>query len=311
MTIKKEIKVGLLGLVALIVFYIGFNFLKGLDLFSTVVEYQVQYNDVQGLEISNPVTYNGVNIGRVLKMTPNYGKNVVDVTLSINKKLSVSEGTIAILGENGLIGGKLIKLILGKGKKLKDGSLLASSIETGLMQNVQDKLTPTLKNVDSLLITVTSIVKEFSSTGDALKLLMANATQTTTGVNAVIGNNASNLGKITSNAALLTENLNTLSKSLDQQIKPLLIKTGTFADSLNQLQLGKTVSNLNATIKGLETIVKEINSGKGTIGKLAGDDSLYTNLDRTAASLNLLLSDMKVNPKRYVHFSLFGKKEKK
>ncbi len=311
MTIKKEIKVGLLGLVALIVFYIGFNFLKGLDLFSTVVEYQVQYNDVQGLEISNPVTYNGVNIGRVLKMTPNYKKNVVDVTLAINKKLSVSEGTIAILGENGLIGGKLIKLILGKGKKLKDGSLLASSIETGLMQNVQDKLTPTLKNVDSLLITVTSIVKEFSSTGDALKLLMANATQTTTGVNAVIGNNASNLGKITSNAALLTENLNTLSKGLDQQIKPLLIKTGTFADSLNQLQLGKTVSNLNATIKGLETIVKEINSGKGTIGKLAGDDSLYTNLDRTAASLNLLLSDMKVNPKRYVHFSLFGKKEKK
>ena len=311
MTIKKEIKVGLLGLVALIVFYIGFNFLKGLDLFSTVVEYHVQYKDVQGLEISNPVTYNGVNIGRVLKMTPNYGKNVVDVTLSINKKLSVSEGTIAILGDNGLIGGKLIKLILGKGKKLKDGSLLASSIETGLMQNVQDKLTPTLKNVDSLLVTVTSIVKEFSSTGDALKLLMANATQTTTGVNAVIGNNASNLGKITSNAALLTENLNTLSKSLDQQIKPLLIKTGTFADSLNQLQLGKTVSNLNATIKGLETIVKEINSGKGTIGKLAGDDSLYTNLDRTAASLNLLLSDMKVNPKRYVHFSLFGKKEKK
>lgn len=311
MTIKKEIKVGLLGLVALIVFYIGFNFLKGSDLFSTVVEYQVQYQDVQGLEISNPVTYNGVNIGRVLKMTPNYEKNVIDVTLAINKKLSVSEGTTAILADNGLIGGKLIKLILGKGKKLKDGSLLASSLETGLMQNVQDKLTPTLKNVDSLLITVTSIVKEFSSTGDALKVLMANATQTTTGVNAVIGNNAANLGKITSNAALLTENLNTLSKSLDQQIKPLLSKTGTFADSLNQLQLGKTVSNLNSTIKGLETIVKEINSGKGTIGKLAGDDSLYVNLDRTAASLNILLSDMKENPKRYVHFSLFGKKEKK
>ncbi len=311
MTFKKEIKVGLLGLVALIIFYIGFNFLKGLDLFSTVVEYQVQYKDVQGLEISNPVTYNGVNIGRVLKMTPNYEKNVVDVTLAINKKLRVSEGTIAILGDNGLIGGKLIKLKLGNGNKLKDGSFLESSLETGLMQNVQDKLSPTLKNVDSLLITVTSIVKEFSSTGDALKALMANATQTTIGVNSVIANNASNLGKITSNAALLTENLNTFSKSLDQQIKPLLSKTGTFADSLNKLQLGKTISNLNATIKGLEGIVREINAGKGTIGKLAGDDSLYTNLDRTASSLNLLLYDMKVNPKRYVHFSLFGKKEKK
>ena len=311
MTFKKEIKVGLLGLVALIIFYIGFNFLKGLDLFSTVVEYQVQYKDVQGLEISNPVTYNGVNIGRVIKMTPNYEKNVVDVTLAINKKLRVSEGTIAILGDNGLIGGKLIKLKLGNGNKLKDGSFLESSLETGLMQNVQDKLSPTLEHVDSLLITVTSIVKEFSSTGDALKALMANATQTTIGVNGVIANNASNLEKITSNAALLTENLNTFSKSLDQQIKPLLSKTGTFADSLNKLQLGKTISNLNATIKGLEGIVREINAGKGTIGKLAGDDSLYTNLDRTAASLNLLLSDMKVNPKRYVHFSLFEKKEKK
>lgn len=311
MTFKKEIKVGLLGLVALIIFYIGFNFLKGLDLFSTVVEYQVQYKDVQGLEISNPVTYNGVNIGRVLKMTPNYEKNVVDVTLAINKKLSVSEGTIAILGDNGLIGGKLIKLKLGNGKKLEEGSFLESFSETGLMQNVQDKLSPTLKNVDSLLITVTSIVKKFSSTGDALKALMANATHTTIGINGAIANNASDLRKITSNAALLTENLNTFSKSLEQQIKPLLSKTGAFADSLNQLQLGKTISNLNATIKGLEGIVREINAGKGTIGKLAGDDSLYTNLDRTAASLNLLLSDMKVNPKRYVHFSLFGKKEKK
>jgi phospholipid/cholesterol/gamma-HCH transport system substrate-binding protein len=308
---KKEIKVGIFGLLAIIVLYFGFNFLKGLDLFSTVEEYRVEFEDVQGLESSNPVTYNGVNVGRVLKMTPDYEKSNVEVTLVINKKVKLTDNTQAILADNGLIGGKLIKLQIMPGKALAQNGLLKGIIETSLIQNVQDKVSPTLKNIDALVLSLTDILKEFAHSGQALQALMANASQTTTGVNGVISTNAKKIDEITKNAAVLTHNLNTIALSLDQQLKPILTKTGSFTDSLNALQLGQTVNHLNHSIKGLEGILTDINAGNGTLGKLASDDSLYLNLDKTAASLNILLADMKINPKRYVHFSLFGKKEKK
>jgi len=180
-----------------------------------------------------------------------------------------------------------------------------------MVASVTDKLSPTLKNVDSLLTTTTAIIKQFDQTAVALKTLMASATQTTAGVNGVVAANSKNLSAITANAAVLTANLNTLSNNLDAQIKPILQKSSTFADSLNAMKLGETVVQLNKSVAGLQGVIKEINQGKGTLGKLAKDDSLYVNLDRTAANIALLMADMKANPKRYVHFSLFGKKEKK
>jgi phospholipid/cholesterol/gamma-HCH transport system substrate-binding protein len=310
MAIKKEIKVGLLGVITLTILYLGFNFLKGLDLFSSEIEYTVYYNDVQGLQASNPVTYNGVNVGRVMNIETDMEKNNVKVTLTINKRISVTDKSIALLGDDGLIGGKLVKLKINPGKTLADGGILIGAAEVGLLQSTTEKLEPTLKNVDSLVTTLTQVVSQFDQTGTALKVLVASATQTTNGVNGVVAANSKNLGEITANAAVLTANLNALSKNLDSQLKPILQKTNTFADSLQAVRLGNTVHKLNATVTDLQGILNGINSGKGTLGKLTGDDSLYVNLDRTAASLNLLLSDMKAHPKRYVHFSLFGKKDK-
>lgn len=310
MNFKKEAKVGLLGLVGIVILYFGFNYLKGSDLFSTTQNYKVYYNDVLGLEVSNPVTYSGVVVGRVLGMQPDYEKDLVEVTLAIKKEVKLSTNTIALLADDGLIGGKLVKLKIFPGQKLAQGQTIKSEVETGLMDMVQTKLDPTLKNVDSLTVTLTKVVSEFAETGQALKVLLASATSSTNGVNGIIANNSKNLSAITGNAAVLTQNLNTLTKSLDAQLKPILEKTGSFTDSLSQVKLGSTVNRLNATIKDLQGVVNGINEGKGTLGKLAGNDSLYVNLDKTAASLNMLLSDMKSNPRRYVHFSLFGGKDK-
>lgn len=310
MNFKKEAKVGLLGLVGIVILYFGFNYLKGSDLFSTTQNYKVYYKDVLGLEVSNPVTYSGVVVGRVLGMQPDYEKDLVEVTLAIKKEVKLSTNTIALLADDGLIGGKLVKLKIFPGQKLAQGQTIKSEVETGLMDMVQTKLDPTLKNVDSLTVTLTKVVSEFAETGQALKVLLASATSSTNGVNGIIANNSKNLSAITGNAAVLTQNLNTLTKSLDAQLKPILEKTGSFTDSLSQVKLGSTVNSLNATIKDLQGVVNGINEGKGTLGKLAGNDSLYVNLDKTAASLNMLLSDMKSNPRRYVHFSLFGGKDK-
>jgi phospholipid/cholesterol/gamma-HCH transport system substrate-binding protein len=310
MNFKREAKVGLLGLIGIVILYFGFSYLKGSDLFSTTQTYKVYYKDVLGLEVSNPITYSGVVVGRVLGMKPDYDKDSVEVTIAIKKEVKLTNNTSVLLADDGLIGGKLLKLNIQPGDKAKDGQKFKGEIESGLMEMMQSKLDPTLKNIDSLTVTLTKVVGEFAQTGQALKVLLASATTSTAGVNGIIANNSKNLSAITGNAAVLTQNLNTLTKSLDAQLKPILEKTGTFTDSLSQVKLGSTVNSLNATIKDLQGVVNGINEGKGTLGKLAGNDSLYVNLDKTAASLNMLLSDMKSNPRRYVHFSLFGGKDK-
>ena len=310
MNFKREAKVGLLGLIGIVILYFGFGYLKGSDLFSTTQTYKVYYKDVLGLEVSNPITYSGVVVGRVLSLKPDYEKDSVEVTLAIKKEVKLTNNTTVLLADDGLIGGKLLKLKIQPGNNAQDGQEFKGEIESGLMEMMQSKLDPTLKNVDSLTITLTKVVGEFAETGQALKVLLASATTSTAGVNGIIANNSKNLSAITGNAAVLTQNLNTLTKSLDAQLKPILEKTGTFTDSLSHVKLGSTVNSLNATINDLQGVVNGINEGKGTLGKLAGNDSLYVNLDKTAASLNMLLSDMKSNPRRYVHFSLFGGKDK-
>jgi phospholipid/cholesterol/gamma-HCH transport system substrate-binding protein len=139
---------------------------------------------------------------------------------------------------------------------------------------------------------------------------MASATQTSNGVNGVVARNSKNLSEITANAAVLTSNLNKLTTDLDRQIKPILAKTSTFTDSLNAMQLGKTVNTLNTSVASLQTILRDINNGEGTLGKLTQDDALYRNLNNTASDLDALISDLKANPKRYVHFSVFGGKDR-
>ena len=311
MAIGREVKVGLLGMLGLVILYFGFTFLKGSEIFSTSNTYKATFKHVMGLEVSNPVTFNGVNVGRVTNLLPQFDKGEVIVELTISEDVKLTDNSVAVLADDGLIGGKLIKLKIVPGKPLDEDGDLKSMLEVGLVDVMQQKIDPTLKNVDSLTRTLTRIVNEFDNTGQALKILLASATQSTNGVNQLVAGNSKNIGQITANAAVLTKNLNNLALSLDQQIKPILTKTGSFSDSLSALQLGTTVNSLNGTVKNLQNVLDQINAGKGTLGKLTGDDSLYTNLDRTAASLNLLLSDMKVNPKRYVHFSLFGKKDKK
>jgi phospholipid/cholesterol/gamma-HCH transport system substrate-binding protein len=310
MKIAKEARVGLLGIVSLAILYLGFNYLKGSDIFSTENEYIVVFQDVQGLKNSNAVTYNGVVVGRVMGLETDQKNNRINVTLAIKKKIEVTDQTVALLADDGLIGGKLIRLKILPGKTIAEGGEIKGEIEQGLADAAMEQISPSLKNVDSLVVNLTKIVKQFDQTGYAMKALMASANTSTDGVNLIVSKNAENLARITKNAAILTENLNTIAAGLDTKMTPILKQTGDFTQNLSTLELDKTVNNLNTSIAGLQSLLNNVNSGKGTLGKLTSDDSLYVNLDNTAASLDALLSDMKDNPKRYVHFSLFGGKKK-
>jgi phospholipid/cholesterol/gamma-HCH transport system substrate-binding protein len=311
MTITKEQKVGALAVISLTILYLGFNFLKGLDVFRTENEYFAYYSNVDGLQSSNPVMYNGVTIGRVIDTEIEQDKNQIKVRMAIKRDVKISDKTTAILADNGLLSGKMIKLDIEKGNPLADEGILKSGLEKGLMSGVQDKLSPVLGHADSLMIHLNTVVKQFDQTGAALKVLLTSATGAATGVNSLLASNSRSIAKVTENAASVTGNLHTLSMNLietEKGLAPILKKTGSFADSLNAMRLGQTVALLNGSVQNLQGILKEINAGKGTLGKLAKDDSLYINLDKTAASLNLLFGDLKTNPKRYVHFSLFGRK---
>ncbi len=311
MKISKEVKVGLLGLVGLVLLYYGFTFLKGSDLFTSTKNYKTTFKDVQGLSASNTVTYNGVVVGRVASVSPDYENDKVDVVVSLNKDVKVTDKTQIILGDDGLIGGKLLVLKVAAGKDLPAGSEIPSGVELGMLDAVTNRLDPTLKNVDSLMLSLNRVVKDFENSGQALKVLMASATQTTTGLNGIMASNSKNLNTVVGNAAVLTAQLNGVVKNLDAQLKPILTNFGSLSDSLSKVELASTVANLNKTVSEFQSVVKEINDGKGTIGKVMKDDSLYTNLNNVAASLDRLLVDFKEKPKRYVHFSLFGKKDKK
>lgn len=308
MKISQEVKVGLLAVVSLAMFYFGFNFLKGSDFFSSTHKYQVIYDNIDGLTPSNPIRINGLSIGRVKSIEILQDqRNKLLVTVEVNKDIRVTQGSRAFLVDDGLLGGKMIQLSINPGKPLlEDGGMLVSARESGLSALIREKTLPVLNNVDSLTYQLNRIVSQFDQTGVILNKTLGNA-------NAAVGT----LGLTVSEnrAALQTTlaNVNRLSSSLietEKQLKPILTKADSFADSLQSLQLKQTLASVNKTVDGLQTILTNINKGQGSLGKLASDEGFYRNVNNTTASLEKLLTDLRENPKRYVHFSLFGRKDK-
>ncbi len=308
MKISQEVKVGILGVVALTLFYFGFRFLKGSDFFSSENHYRVMYDNVDGLTNSNPVTLNGLSVGRVKKIEILQEKNnQLMVTVAIDKKILVGKGTRAILADGGLLGGKVIQLqVLQKDGPLElDGMLVAAKV-AGLQALIREKTLPVLNNVDSLTKNLNLIIKSFDKTGAALNTTLENASRATGTLDLTVQEN-----RLALRTAL--GNVNKLSSSLietEKQLKPILAKVDNIADSLRSLQLRQTLANANRTVDNLQKLLAGVQQGKGTLGKLTSDDKLYANVNATTASLEKLLTDLRENPKRYVHFSLFSRKEK-
>jgi phospholipid/cholesterol/gamma-HCH transport system substrate-binding protein len=308
MKISKEAKVGAMALVAIIMLYLGFHILKGSDVFSRTYKYHVIYDNIDGLTASNPVLLNGLNVGRVqgIKLLQDR-QNKLLVTLDIQKTISLPEGTVASLADGGLLGGKVIHLVMGKSDKMMvDEDTLTGMKEAGISALLQEKALPLVTHADSLVRNLDIVASGFKETGLILNQVLKNYDQAGTDVQGLLKDNRKNL-------LAMTTNLSKLSASLvetEKELKPLLAKTGTLADSLNALRLGETVQSANKTIAELRQILASVESGKGTAGKLIKDETLYVNLNRTIVSLNKLMTNLREQPKRYVHLSVFGKKDK-
>jgi len=304
--VSKEVKVGLMALTAGTILYVGFNFLKGTDFLSPTKTYFAYYDNIDGLTVSNPVLLNGYSVGRVQKIEIlQETNNQLKVTLEIDNNIQIGDSSKAILANKGLLDGKAIMLKVGKSSKIfEENASIATSKEKGFQSMLSDKATPLLGSIDTTVSNLNEVLRQVKAE-QRLERIMLNFEQMSASMNLMMKENGK-MNNVLGNVEKLTASLTETEKSL----KPLLNKMGTVADSLNQLELSQTVTSANASLEKMKGIIADIETGKGTMGKLVKSDSLYNNMNQTMKDLDALFIDIKERPKKYIHFSVFGKKDK-
>lgn len=308
MKISKEVKVGLLTVVALAILFVGFKFLKGIDFFDPANTYYVVYDNVDGLTISNPVEVNGFRVGRVNDITllQEGAKTGMLVAIEINEDLILYQGTEALLvDENPVLGGKAIVLnIKRNGRALVEEDTLAGVVDQALGDMLKDKADPIIANIDTTLTKVNNILTDISGSGGKVDGALGDFQLAANELKYMVVENRRDINAIAMNLKGLSETLN----DPENGVAPFMVKMNHLADSLNSLELKQTVASANAAVQNLQAITKSLQSGEGSLGKLMYSDSLYSNLNQSTESLNRLIQDIQANPNRYIdlRFSLIG-----
>lgn len=304
--INKETKIGLFALITGIILYWGFNFLKGTDFVSSYRIYYITYEDIDGLAVSNPVLVNGMNVGKVKKIQiVTDEKPKIKVAIEIQKEIQLTDSAIALLADGDLLGGKMIRLKLStQGKKIEPESEIRSGLEQGLTDKLADKATPIMNSIDEVLKKINKTLDDDTQTG--LKNTIKNFETTSADMKEMVGSNKGKFSRIATNLEDISGKLKQTSESVNQ----LLVKFDDVADSLKKVEIAQTVANANKAVTEVQQVMEKINKGQGTLGMLVKNDSLYRNLNNASADLDKLLIDLREHPKRYVHFSVFGKKDK-
>lgn len=289
----KEVKIGLTGVVALVVLFIGINFLKGINLFKASNTYYIEFADIKGLAKSSPVFSNGFRIGTVNDIIYNYqdpGKLLIQI--SVNENMRIPKGSTARL-DVAVLGGCDLHLDLSKNTEFHQvGDTIKGDDKKGLMDKAGDmvpQMEQIIGKVDTLLTTLNALIANPNLTGilNDAKGITANLNETSVQLNDLMKNDLPQL----------TDKLNTVGSNVV-----------TLTNNLNQIDLQAAMSKVDTTLNYIQLMSEKMNRKDNSLGLLLNDSSLYNNLSQTAGSANNLLIDLKENPKRYVHFSLFGKK---
>jgi phospholipid/cholesterol/gamma-HCH transport system substrate-binding protein len=303
---KKEIFIALLVLTSIVLFYFGFGYLKGSNLFASGRTYYAIYGNVAGINNDDPVSVNGFRIGKIRSSTLIPDEDVVILELEISHAgLNIPKDSKAIIANTGLLGGKEIDLEMGfSSVYLEAGDTISSGTEEDIFSSLSSSLEPFEKkaleavvSIDSVMKLVQLVLNEKNRTNleksmSAVAVSMGNLNAVSVDLNELI---TSESGKI----KLIIDNLNKVSKDFSQ-----------ISDSLKDIKFNETINRVNASLDNANSILGKINSGEGTMGKLVNNDSLYLYLESASKDLDLLLIDFKENPKRYVQFSVFGRKDK-
>ena len=306
MKLSREIKTAILIIGCIIIFIFGFNYLKGTSLLSNEKTIHALYDEVEGLVVGANVTIRGLNVGKVKIIDFNDDFAKIKVTFSIRDDLNLSNKSVAQLYEAGLIGGKAIAIIpkYDTSNIIKNGDILFSEIKPGLTELVNQQIAPLQDKIEGLLTSADSLFAGISNvmnyeTQNNLKMTLEGLASTIENVN-ILSSNINDI--LNANEKELKSTINNLSKISGNLNK--------ITDSLKQMPLSSTVKNFEDTSLHLKEIIERLNSGEGSAGMILNDNKLYDNLVNSSEALEALLSDLKSNPKKYVHFSIFGRKEK-
>ncbi|GAA0723242.1 MlaD family protein [Aquimarina litoralis] len=306
MKFTREVKTGILALSAIALLIFGYSFLKGKNLLESDRTFYAVYDNVEGLIPSSPVTINGLVVGKVVSINFADTKGNLIVEFNVSSDFSFSRNSEAMVYGGDLIGGKSLAInpIYEVGKEAKDKDTLPGRVKAGLLELVNEQLTPlqlklesAIKDADTLLTSVNGILSvdnknNLNSIFKDLSITVRNFKGASGSLNNILSGNEDKLNTTLSNLDKMSTNLN------------------QFSDSLSKVNIGKLVNDLDAVLANFDKISKDLEVGKGTAGKLLKDDQLYNNLDRASKELELLLQDLRLHPTRYVNISVFGKKNK-
>ena len=301
----REIKVGVLAVVCIFLLFFGFNYLKGVNIFSSIHSFHGVYTNIHGLELQAPVYIRGYKVGQVDNIAYDFTRDSsFTVDISIKRNINLPEGTRMALVSDGIMGGMAIELILptmGEAPQeelayIPTGTTIPTTVVPGLLDGLQE-----------------SVIQPLSNTLASLDTLVGQ-------LQTQLDNN--HIESILANADLAVADLQTSSKQLknvmNNQVPSVITKLDTTMSDLQQVVADVKDANLKATVARVDTAIDNVNyliadfrSPNGTVGMLLNDKGLYNHIDSAVVSVDSLLVDLKANPKRYVHFSLFGAREKK
>jgi phospholipid/cholesterol/gamma-HCH transport system substrate-binding protein len=303
--ISHEVKIGVTAIITILVFIWLYNFLKGKDLFSSTSHYYVVYDRVGGLAESSPVEVNGYKVGVVQSvrfLDPESGRLLV--TLTVDKGFILPKNTVAEITTASLIAGMKIQFVYGNGPgTYSNGDTIPGRLAESLITKVENELGPLRSKVTDLISVIDSVVSSINEVMDPqfrkdLRSGISSLSNTAKSIDeAELKSTLENINKFTQ---MLAENSGKLTSTFSS--------LETVADTLAAADIYSSVNNLKMSLEKAGVLLENLNSGQGTAGQLITNDTLYQNLSNSLGSLNLLLIDMKTNPKRYVHFSVFGKK---
>jgi len=305
--VSKEVKTGALALIAIVLFIFGYNYMKGHNIFDSSKEIYAIYDDVEGLSGSSDVVINGLKIGKVTEIDFLNETGEILVTMRIQNDFAFSKNSIAQIYSDGLIGGKVMKILPDyAAETVQSGDTLQSDIEEGVIANVVSRLVPlrekfeaAVGGIDTLVRSVNNVLdesgqKDLKESLSSFNSTMENLNQSSAQINGLLNRNSTKLDSVVENFDKTAENL------------------GSFSDSLALIEMQPIIAKIDKTLEDLNSVSSKLESGEGTAGKLINDEKLYDNLERTSKEMEELVQDIKLNPRRYINlrFSIFGKKDK-
>lgn len=312
MKISNETKVGALTAIAIVILILGFNFLKGRNLTERNDLIYTVFPDIKGLQVSNPVYIKGLQVGKIAEMhEKDNNLSGIVVSITLNKNINIPDNSVALINSD-LLGGTSMEIIMGASKEyITNGDTLTSTDKLGIMTEITKSLNPAISNVNKTLESLDQLIKQLSAVLDPntrgnLQSVIANLASTSHQLDRLLAAQSAAVGKTVNNVEAITGTFARNSGKIDSTLGNLQRTSASLANA----NIDQALQSVTRTMNKLEQTVNTINSKQGSIGMLLNDRQLYDEIRMTNRSLTTLLDDLRVNPKRYVNISVFGKKQK-